>query len=608
MLRFRRPVVVVLHLALIAAANYAAFVLRFDGAIPAGQFANFIEMLPWLFVVRTVTFLPFRLYQGLWRYTGIWDLLNIIGATLVSTLAFYGLTHGVLGMAEYPRSVLVIDSIALILLLGGLRLARRLSRELGRFERRKRILVYGAGDAGEMIVRDMRNNPFYDYKPVGFLDDDATKVGQRIHGVRVLGGAGDLARIVTKAAPHAVLIAMPRVAPARVREIVHALTPYKLRIQTLPNLGELLGSNVQVSQIRNLAVEDLLERAPVDLPRERIKDLVKGQRVMVTGAGGSIGSELCRQITALQPASLILYERYENGLYAISNELTDDGRCAAIHSVIGDVTDVNQVNAVIAERAPHIIFHAAAHKHVPLMELNRCEAVKNNVVGTRVVAEAALKHGVSRFILVSTDKAVNPTSVMGATKRVAELLIQVLNDGSPCTFAAVRFGNVLGSSGSVLPRFLEQIRAGGPVTVTHPEVRRYFMLIPEAVHLVLHAAALAKGADVFVLEMGKQIKVVDMARNIIRLSGFVPEDEIPITFIGLRPAEKLAEELVGSDEMMEPSGVPEIRRVRGRWPPDASRLVAQIADLENRALAGDVDGMIEQLGHIVPTYRAHRDA
>jgi FlaA1/EpsC-like NDP-sugar epimerase len=606
LVRFRRPVVIFLHLALIGLANYIAFALRFDGAVPPEQVVNFLDMLPWLLMIRAITFVPFRLYHGLWRYTGIWDLVNIIGATLVSTVVFYGVVHGIFGRLTYFRSIFIIDTVVLIVLMGGSRLARRTFREFGRLERRKRILVYGAGDAGEMIVRDMRKNPFYEYEPVGFLDDDPRKVGQRIHGVRVLGGASDLARIVTKAQPEAVLIAMPRVAPARIREIVSALTPYKVPIQTLPNLGDILDSNVHVGHIRDLAVEDLLERAPVELAAGLVSDLVTGRRVMVTGAGGSIGSELCRQISSHKPASLILFERHENGLYTISSELNDIGR--AIQPVIGDITDAAHVNAVIAEHAPEIVFHAAAHKHVPLMERTPCEAVKNNVLGTRVVAEAALKHGVSRFVFVSTDKAVNPSSVMGATKRVGELLVQALNDSTDCIFTAVRFGNVLGSNGSVVPRFLEQIRAGGPVTVTHPEVRRYFMLIPEAVHLVLRAAALARGADVFVLEMGEQIKVVDMARNVIRLSGHVPEKEIGIVFIGLRPGEKLSEELVGNDETMESCGVPEIHRVRGRCESGPQQLMAQIARLESLAITGDTRAVLAQLQEIVPTYRPQQGA
>ena len=353
----------------------------------------------------------------------------------------------------------IIDTLILIMLLGGLRLTRRVYRQYRRADGRCRILVYGAGDVGELVVRDMLQNRSYQYEPVAFLDDDPAKVGQRIHGLRVLGGRADLPRIFQKAAPHAVLLAMPAITPATMREVVAALEPFKVPIKMLPNARDMV-EQIDLSQIRNLAVEDLLERAPIGLAAD-IGHLITGQRVMVTGAGGSIGSELCRQIAALKPAALIMYERYENNLCAIANELPVEVAAGVAQAVVGDVTDERLVNTVMSEYRPDIVFHAAAHEHVPLMELNPCEAVKNNVLGTRVTATAAAAHGVRRFILISTDKAVNPSSVMGATKRVAELLLPALKTPESCVFSAVRFGNVLGSNGSVLPRFLRQIEAGG---------------------------------------------------------------------------------------------------------------------------------------------------
>ena len=344
-----------------------------------------------------------------------------------------------------------------------------------------------------------------------------------------------------------------------------------------------------MSQIRSLAIEDLLERAPVGLDPGRVQQLLKGKRVLITGAGGSIGSELCRQVAAMQPALLVLYERYENSLYSIANDLADRGYGDWVQSVIGDVTDAARLDAVFAVHAPEIVFHAAAHKHVPLMELNAGEAVKNNIIGTRRVAEASQKHRVERFIMISTDKAVNPTSVMGATKRVAEMTVQALASLSSTSFVTVRFGNVLGSNGSVVPRFKQQIAAGGPVTVTHPEIRRFFMLIPEAVQLVLHAAAIGARGAVYVLEMGDQLKLVDVARNLIRLSGFVPDEQIPITFVGLRPGEKLFEELVGADETVSVSPVDKILRVEERQRRDIGALTLLTSELEQRALRGDTE-------------------
>jgi len=601
--RYRRPLIVIFHLVLFVIANYLAFWLRFEGAISDEEWALFLSMLTWLVAIRGVTFIPFRLYQGLWRYTSIWDLRNIILAVASSTAVFYLLVRLVFGLTAYPRSVFLIDSMLLICFLGGIRLTRRIYREFGHTDRQKRILIYGAGDAGEMIVRDMMNNSFYEYEPIGFIDDDPAKVGQRIHGLKVFGTREALSSIIEEHKPDAVLVAITRIEPAAVRKIVKALEPYQLPIKTLPNFRDIMDGTVTVSHIRNLSIEDLLERASIGMDPIPVRRLIRGKRVLVTGAGGSIGSELCRQIIRCSPSMLVLLDRYENGLYEISCELGMNGASCPIQAVIADVTDPGRIENVMSEFRPSIIFHAAAHKHVPLMEISPCEAVKNNVLGTRVLAEAACRAEVERFILISTDKAVNPTSVMGVTKRVAELIIQSKNgfENGHTVFAAVRFGNVLGSNGSAVPRFLQQIKAGGPVTVTHPEMRRFFMLIPEAVQLVLHAAALARGGEIYVLEMGEQIKVVDMVRNLVRLSGFSSE-EIPITFVGMRPGEKLYEELVGSDETVEPVGVSQVLRVIPKQKVDGDILKSQLAELEKLAIRGDFTGVIDQLCEIVPTY------
>jgi len=603
LLRYRRLPVVAAHIAAVCFANYAAFWMRFDGEVPADAWRLCLNMLPWLIAVRVVTFIPFRLYEGLWRYTSIWDLRNIIVGVLTSSLVFWGLTYVLIEKGLYPRSVLVMDAIMLILLMGGLRLGRRIYRELRSLEGQRRILVYGAGDAGAMIVRDMRNNPFYSYQALGFIDDDPTKTGQRIHGVKVLGTREVLPRIMQRLQPDAVLVAISRAEPNTIRSIVRALESFKVPIQTLPNLRDIVDGRVAVSQIRTLSVEDLLDRAPISFDSSPVRDLVGGRRVLVSGAGGSIGSELARQIAALRPSALVLLDRYENGLHAITTELRAKMPELVTEAIIGDVTDADRTREVLVVNQPAIIFHAAAHKHVPLMEMNPCEAVKNNVRGTRILAETARQVGIDRLILISTDKAVNPSSVMGATKRVAELLVQSMNAEGPGIFAAVRFGNVLASNGSVVPHFLEQIKAGGPVTVTHPEMRRYIMLIPEAVHLVLQAASLAKGGDIFVLDLGEQIKILDLARNLIRLSGFVPEADIPITFIGPRPGERLCEELVGADETAEPVPAKRILRVASSSRPDPEWLSREVAELERLAAAGDAKAVIDQLCRLVPTYR-----
>jgi FlaA1/EpsC-like NDP-sugar epimerase len=369
----------------------------------------------------------------------------------------------------------------------------------------------------------------------------------------------------------------------------------------LPRLEDILEGKVSINQIRPLAIEDLLQRPPVDLNPQPVQRLIEGKRILVTGAGGSIGSELCRQIVGLSPKTLVLYERHENSLYTIGSELTDHGHNLAIHLVLGDITDIERLNETLEEYRPEIIFHAAAHKHVPLMEMNPGEALKNNVLGTRCVAETAIRFGVGHFVLISTDKAVNPSSVMGATKRAAELVVQTMAQRGSTCFLTVRFGNVLGSNGSVVPRFQEQIRAGGPVTVTHPEVRRYFMSIPEAVGLVLQAATLGEQGAIYLLEMGDQIKLVDLARNLIGLSGHIPEKEIAIEFVGLRPGEKLEEELVGREENAMPSSLEKILKVGSRTSVDGSFLL-KVQEMAVTYKLNDHDGVIKNLQHLIPTF------
>jgi len=599
----RRALLFVAYLGLAALSNWLAFFLRFDDDIPALQWELFASMLPLLLVIRALAFYPFRLYDGLWRYTSLLDVRDLALSIALSSLVFVGVVRLGLELWAYPSSIFVIDALLLFCLQTGLRAIPRLLRERGWMGTvRKRVLIVGAGDAGALIVREMRNNPSYGYRPIGFIDDNPAKVGHRIHGVEVLGNRARLPKIITEHGPDVVLVAMPSAAPATIREVVKTLEPFHLPIQTLPNLRDVLQGRVAVSQIRNLSIEDLLDRVPVDLDPTPLRALVRGARVLVTGAGGSIGSELSRQVARLSPATLVLLDRYENGLFAVANELIAAGY-SSIAPVIGDITDVGQMNRLFAECRPTLVFHAAAHKHVPLMEGNPCEAVLNNVGGTRIVAEAAHRHEVERFILISTDKAVNPVSVMGASKGVAELLLQKRARSSRTIFATVRFGNVLGSNGSVVPLFLEQIKAGGPVTITDPKMRRYFMVVAEAVHLVLHAARLATGGELFVLDMGEQISVEDMARNLIRLSGLVPDRDMALTYVGCRPGEKLVEELVAGHEQVEKTSVSKVLCVRPDSARDLSRLTPLVARLEEAAAEGSVSHVLGLLGSILPDYR-----
>jgi FlaA1/EpsC-like NDP-sugar epimerase len=599
----RRASVVLVDLLLTVAGNYFAFWLRFDGAIPAPFWELWRETIPLLVLLRGLSFLPFHLHDSVWRYVGLRDLRAIVASVTASGVLFCLLIRGGLGLRAYPRSVFLMDVVLVVLLMVAARVGWRLWREYRANARTKRVLIFGAGDAGERIVREILKGGEHGYHPVGFVDDDPAKVGRRIHGIPVLGTRADLPRIIGETNPSEVLVAIARAAPGMFRGVVKELESHKLRIRAMPHVRDILNGRANLHDVRDLAVSDLLGRVPVGLDMATVKHLVEGKRVLVTGAGGTIGFELSRQIAALGPKSLVLFERYENALWAVERSVAGLKPAGRVYSVIADVTDEQRVDAVLADHRPELILHAAAHKHVPLMELNPCEAIKNNVKGTRIVGEAAVRHGVERFVLISSDKAVNPSSVMGATKRVAELLAMALAERGPTGFVVVRFGNVMGSNGSVIPLFLEQIKGGGPVTITHPDMRRYFMLIPEAVQLVLQAAALGENGALYVLDMGDEIRVVDMARNLIRLSGFIPEREIPIIYTGVRPGEKLSEELVASDETIEPSRVEGIRRVRSAGDLSSASLGRSVADLERFAEKGATGAVMQQLGSMVAMFR-----
>ena len=600
--RWRRPIIVVVDVGLIVLANYMAFFLRYDGSIPQSEHNVFEQTVLGLVAVRGVAFALYGLNEGLWRYTSLWDLQNILKGVLVSSVAFVGWVYGVMGIYSYPRSIFVIDAILVVGFLAGVRLSSRVLRDKVVFQKRRKVLVIGAGDSGERVVREMKTRSVFNCQPIGLVDDNALLLNQRIHGVRVLGAMQDIPKLMEALKPEVVVVAVPNPTPEFLRDLVIKLEPYDVSIKTLPGKEELLTDQSAVSQIRNVSIPDLLSRAPVSLDSCATRQLVRGKTVMITGSGGSIGSELARQIASFEPKELLLYERHENSLYNIHKELDDKKFSFPIIPLIGDITDAQRLSAVLERYRPQILFHAAAHKHVPLVEANPVEAVKNNCIGTRITAEAASLYGVEQFVHISTDKAVNPSSVMGATKRVAELIIQDIARTSRTRFLLVRFGNVLGSSGSVLLRFQEQIRSGGPVTVTHPEIRRYFMLIPEAVQLVLQAATIGEQGHTYILDMGEQIKVLDIARSLIRLSGLVPGRDVPIRFVGLRPGEKLYEELVGEGEIAVSSPLDKILQIRTVNPLDFEVFRERLSALELASSHDEPSVVLEQLKEIVPMF------
>ncbi len=595
-----------------------AFALRFEWAIPEAYRPYYWQIALSVTCLRVVLLALFGLYSGVWRYIGVSDLISILkavslGTVLMAASAFIArrVDYAAWGfplewLEGYPLSVMVSEWLGAIMLIGGLRLALRLlqrHRVTTRYRHleRKRVLIVGAGDAGEMVARQLLAHPEYGYQLAGFIDDDPRKRNRRIHGIPIIGGRDDIFRAVVGRRAEEVIIAIPSAPGSVVREVVEQCRRAKLKFKIVPGIKDIIEGEVNLSQIREVELEDLLRRQPVSMNMEEISGYLAGRRVLVTGAGGSIGSELCRQIAGFGPEALILVGKGENSLYEIEGELARGSKKVPMVVALGDVGDKARMGQIFGRHRPQVVFHAAAHKHVPMMEANPGEAVKNNVFGTRTVAEAAAAAGTERFVLISTDKAVNPTSVMGATKRVAEDVVGALGDGGKTKFVTVRFGNVLGSRGSVVPLFKRQIAEGGPVTVTHPEVERYFMTIPEAVQLVIQAGAMGRGGEVFVLDMGKPVKIVDLARDLIALSGLEPEVDIAIEFTGLRPGEKLYEELLTAEEGVNATRHAQIFVARPRRfkPAELDRVIRR---LEAASRKGDHDRIVGILRNWLPSY------
>lgn len=590
-------------------AAFISIYLRFDSnKIPADYLSLLISYMPLAVAIYLVSFYLFKLYGRIWRYASATELIAIVMANIAASTAWYFISLYI--GAVLPRSLYVFTGLLLIFFIGGSRLSLRFysyvmnKPKYRQIQRKKnKVLIIGAGDAGAMLLREIERYHIANRQVIGFIDDDKNKTGKILLGVKVLGTRNELVKIASEKGIDEIIIAMPSVKGKEIKAIISICKQTNSKLTILPGLYEIIEGKVSISQLRPVDIEDLLGRDPVKLDTTAVKEYLAGKIVLITGAGGSIGSEIVRQVAKMQPKKLLLLGKGENSIYEITQELKIN--CPEVKTVpiIADIRDKERIKAIMDYFKPQVVFHAAAHKHVPLMEYQPAEAVRNNILGTKVVADEAAAHNVETFVMISTDKAVNPTSVMGCTKRVAEMYVQSMNKNSGTRFVAVRFGNVLGSRGSVIPLFKKQIAKGGPVTVTHPDMKRYFMTIPEASQLVLQAGAMAKGGEVFVLDMGEPVRIYDLAKDLITLSGLIPDKDIEIKITGLRPGEKLFEELLSAEDGTEKTTHKKIFTARIKEIDKAG------LDREIRRILEITDGeeVVAALQKIVPTYTPNRE-
>ena len=598
-----RTALAVLHDALAAALAWSfAYLLRFNFELPPHFATELHQTVYWVVSLQMIVFWRFNLYRGIWRYASTTDLRRIFLAVMLSAAAI-PLLFGMLRLdLVIPRSVLIINPLLLILMMGGSRFIYRLWKEQGLYRnfklRGEPVLVLGAGDAAMSLAKELTKSS--DWRLVGFLDDETGKHGRMLNGILVLGKLDSLSEWAERLGVSQVIIAMPSSSHQQRKRAIQLCNAAQVKALTVPSFDDLMSGKVAVSQLRAIELDDLLGRDTVVLDDAGLHGLLTGKIVMVTGAGGSIGSEMCRQVARFAPASLVLFELSEFALYTIEQELQQTFPALNFICLVGDVRDAARVDEIMQRYQPSVLFHAAAYKHVPLMEQhNAWQAIRNNVLGTWTVARAAQRWGIAKFVMISTDKAINPTNVMGASKRLAEMVCQALQPSGDTRFVMVRFGNVLGSTGSVIPKFRAQIAQGGPITVTHPEITRYFMSIPEAAQLVLQAGLMGQGGEIFVLEMGEPVKIADLAKDLIRLSGFT-EEEIRIEFTGLRPGEKLYEELLADNEHTLPTPHSKLRIAQARQA-DAAWL-AQLLEWVSAAVMAD-EAVRTSLPHWLPEYQ-----
>ena len=603
----RVALLVVLDLLIVSVTGFLALYVRYDfrfSKMDMQYVSAELKYLPVNLVLTIILFVLFRLYRSVWSFASSTELLNVISACTVS-IVLQGIILAVIRV-RMPISFYLIKYFLLIMGVGALRFTYRILRMFQerrpgfKEDARRNTMVVGGGEAGAMVIKEFQNSRYLDQKVCCVVDDNESKQGKYLRGVKIMGTRNDIGFLARELNVDEIIVALPSVPQSEVREILQICQETGCKLRVLPGIYQMINGEVSVSRLRKVEIEDLLGRAPIKLQVESVMGYVAGKTILVTGGGGSIGSELCRQIAAHDPRQLIIVDIYENNAYDIQQELRRRYPKLNLVVLIASVRNVHRINSIFETYRPEIVYHAAAHKHVPLMEDSPNEAIKNNVFGTYTTAQAADRYGVQRFVLISTDKAVNPTNIMGASKRLCEMIIQMMNHRSRTDFVAVRFGNVLGSNGSVIPLFKKQIEQGGPVTVTHPDIIRYFMTIPEAVSLVLQAGALAKGGEIFVLDMGEPVKILDLAENLIRLSGYKPFEEIQIEFTGLRPGEKLYEELLMSEEGLKET---ENKLIHIGKPIefDDEKFLQELEELRELA-EEDAEGIRQKVCQIVPTY------
>ncbi len=608
--KFRSRSTALAHdLVMVPSAWFFAFWLRHNlGSFNFTLQEHFFQPLLIIVPIQLITFYLIGLYRGIWRFASLPDLMRILNAVIIGTAISMLVLFAFTRLEGIPRSVPVLYTILLVMFLSGPRMLYRWSKDQRlSLARGERVLIVGAGEAGEMLVRDLKRKHRESYTPVAFVDDHLRRQGRDIHGVPVLGSVEDIAQICTKKEIDLIMLAIPSASARQLRRAVEQCEKSELPFRAVPRLKDLISGKIKVNELREVSIEDLLGRNPVMLDWDNIRDNLSNRTLMVTGGGGSIGSELCRQLAKLSPSKLLVLDSCEYNLYLIEKELRGRFPELALHLYLGDVTDQPFVDQVMSSGQPKVVFHAAAYKHVPLLEHQIRQAIRNNVLGTRTVALAADRAGCEEFVLVSTDKAVNPANIMGATKRAAEIFCQNLNRRSNTRYITVRFGNVLGSAGSVIPLFKQQIAQGGPITVTHPDMERYFMTIPEASRLIMQTTVLGSGGEIFVLDMGEAIKIRYLAEQMIRLSGKIPDEDISIEYVGLRPGEKLYEELFHEKEQLEPTEHAKVLLARHRqvaW----EKLEKVMSQMAEACQAMDESKLTHLLHELVPEHGVQKEA